>query len=288
MNNSREGLSHRAFDWLSVHARGLKFSLSARGSKPPEQFTGEGTDVLIVGNGPSLDIQALKSLDKKGLEVCFVNFFPLKSPEIFKSIRPEYLCLVDPVFSDSTTHERAASLIKLLEDSVSWDMTVITSQYNPLHFSNPHIRTYVLSKRKLCYDGQSKGLKKYVFSRYRKNIATPGMQNVMIAACFYFVNKGARRVYLSGLDMSEFKGYTVDENNDIYLSAEHYYSKEKIRSDIPRGGFYRLMGAYALMFEEFHYINEYAACRQVEIINLTPCSFVDVFEKKNWVDVFNG
>jgi len=72
----------------------------------------------------------------------------------------------------------------------------------------------------------------------------------------------------------------VDDQNRVYIDKIHNYGSERCYSTLfNKGEFYKLLKLYQIMFEQFSYLKKYADRQQVEIINLSINSYVDVFEK---------
>lgn len=261
--------------------KGIYFSMRTLLSGKREKFVEEpDKSVLIMGNGPSLantDIE--KILEKKPYVAC-VNFFPAKDKR-FMEIKPEFLCLFDPIFFKQTpsSEEKKKELFDILE-KVDWPLKIICTQGHRLSVQNENISYAHIAS----YSYYGEGLRKFRHFLYRHNLTNCGLQNVMIGAGYYFVSKKMKEIYLAGLDMSEFKMLYVGEENEVYVAAQHHYGNEKIKHSelglFKRGEFYKLLGCYVTMFEQFYGLEKYAKSQGVKVYNLTPESYVDVFEKR--------
>lgn len=237
--------------------------------------------VLIMGNGPSLNSTDMEKLKSEVSDIACVNFFPLKDERFF-ALKPQYLCLLDPVFftkSENSMETKKNELLCILE-KVDWPLKIICIQNNTLPIKNEKIKYCYLCKSAFV----GKNIKRFRYFLYRNNLVNLGYQNVIIGAGFYFVSKQVKEIYLAGVDMSEFKLLEVDEDNDICVNTQHHYGNEKIKHSelgvIKKGEFYKLLNCYVKMFEQFHYLEEYAVFQGVKIYNLSPNSFIDVFEKR--------
>lgn len=238
--------------------------------------------VLIMGNGPSLKETDIEKIAKSVTDIVCVNFYPLKDDKFFV-LKPNYLCLIDPVFFKANAEKTEQKKVELLNqlEKVDWKLTIITKQNRKLPIKNPNISYTYLNSNVL----PGKYAEKFKYFLYRKNLLGFGSQNVVIGASFYFVIKKSKVILLAGVDMSEFKMLQVDQNNEVYVNAQHHYGKETIKHSemglIKTGEFYKLLNCYVKMFEQFYFLEKFADSQGVKIYNLSPNSFIDVFEKDN-------
>ena len=245
----------------------------------------DNTTIFIMGNGPSLNEVDLNRVKRKGKIVC-VNWFPIQSSDFFK-IKPEFYCIIDPVFFDNDKDgfsEKIRQLYTILMQ-VDWDMTIITMQGFMLSINNKNLHYEYISRGSLTFTGGR--FRNYL---YRNNLASTGLQNVVNAALYFFLMKNYKEIYVSGIDMDEFKSYTVDKLNHVISELSHFYGNEIIdfteKGSIPLGTFYIWLGYYSTMLYQFAYTASFAKIQQAKVINCSLNSFVDVFEKKDWKDIF--
>lgn len=238
--------------------------------------------VLIIANGPSLNHIDISRFLNGAYDIACVNNYPFQHKE-FWTIKPRYLILVDPVYYKERpgTADIKNKLIAALEQ-VSWELLIVAPYGSGLDVKNQHIRYEWIGRDHIA---GAEVLKKYRFSLYKKRILHMGHINVVIAALYYFITNGAGKIYIAGLDMTEYKCLTVDENNDIWVESVHSYGTEWKRfmdyGILQRGELYKLLEMYALMFREFHEVSEYAKEMKAQIVNLNPESQVDVLAKSS-------
>ncbi len=232
---------------------------------------------LVLGNGPSLNNIDPFLFKEKGFSIVCVNYFPLKEEHFFE-LRPGYLCLLDPAFTDRERYNNNENTKALFDrlSKVDWELKIITYMDVVLPIQNSSIK-YIY----LC---EHVATEPYYINRryelYKKNIASCGFQNVVIGALFYLIANGCKDICVAGIDMSEFKGLFVDENNDIIVEKTHHYGNERCKFEhVGKGEFYRALGLYQKMFEQFFLISEFALDQGAKIRNLSVNSYVDVFEK---------
>lgn len=237
--------------------------------------------ILLIGNGPSLKELDLLSFKGKCKFAC-VNFFPLQE-QLFFELKPSFLCIIDPLFFDSVKDDsRVKKMIEIL-NRVSWKIVIITIQGNKFDINNTNIKYEYISCRSTKYDRNV--IRRFILAN---NYSTTGLQNVMNGALYYFVMKNYQKIYLAGLDMSEFTAFSIDERNHVLLRIEHFYGEEFVdfteNGTIQKGDFHTWLGYYSKMLDQFYYTQKFAISKGVEVINFTTNSYVDVFEKRRWED----
>lgn len=236
--------------------------------------------VLILGNGPSLKETAIDEFINDSCDIACVNYFPVRSNDFF-DIKPKYIILLDPIIFDNPDECDNPGLIRALE-KVTWNLTIVTLQGMKLSINNP----------KISYDWICRTVVDYNYMRhilkflYNRNILYSGAQNVMVGALYYFIANKAKYIWIAGLDMSEFRYMLVDENNDVWRDSCHFYVEKKesmtaLEKRIGRERYYfhDRMEDYARGFKQFYLISLYAKDCNVVVKNLSPYSYVDVFEK---------
>lgn len=266
---------------LTVFLKGIVFAFDTLVTKKKDETCRRPRkQVIILGNGPSLNDVDFSKIERKRYSVVCVNDFPFQH-DLFWTLKPDYLCLLDPVYFDKSPfyQDIRKRLLQALR-KVDWPLTVITTQSKRLPIENACLSYAWIAKNEFGGDDCLE-LRHFLYSR---NLVHFGLQNVVIGAAFYFVTKRVDTIYLAGIDMSEFKGLSVDENNEVWVESPHSYGMERssmIESGVvSRGEFYKLLSYYTLMFTQFHYLSLYAKRQHVKIYNLSENSFVDVFEKK--------
>ena len=240
--------------------------------------------VLIMGNGPSLEKIDIEAIAASGVEICCVNFFPARDSRFF-SIKPKYLCIIDPAFFVKNVGANEKALFSVLAD-VDWEMNVICLQNQNLPVQNPNL-SYIKICSSSFYDEYCP--KWFLHFLYRHDLVNCGLQNVILAAAFYFVLKRVKKLMLAGVDMSEFNAYTVDSQNNICCRSPHFYGiqKDQFKSKANGGEWYfhQVLGWYVTMFREFCVLSDFAKSVCVPIVNLSQDSYIDCIEKTEWPDM---
>lgn len=238
--------------------------------------TNSSGDVLLLGNGPSAKDIDIERICRTGVISACVNFFPNNS-DIFYSIKPRFLFLMDPrFFTDSRKNDEDIILEKKLAE-VDWEMTIVIPAGYNYNINNEKIDCFHLNTN-YYQDERSER----IFKLYDENTISPGAMNVIIAAMYFLIASGYKRILFAGVDMSEFKDIYVDENNRIFVESTHFYGKRKFYPDEVGVGKYDIheyLSFYLKMFYEFSIIAEYAKWKNTDIYNLSSNSYLDNFRK---------
>ena len=239
-------------------------------------------EIIIMGNGPSLKQINFQLINRNAYRFCCVNYYPVKN-EFFFILKPEYLCLIDPAFYDFTIKAEEENFKTLLQnlERVDWKLKIIAPNGKKINVSNPNVSYAWINTNTITYDICC--IEKWFL--YNKNLANSGMQNVVLAAMYYFLMTNFKKIFICGVDFSDFKSLYVDENNRIYVDSTHSYGTTRYYFDeIPEYGFselYKLLGAYQKMFLEASKVKQYANYKKIEIINLSQQSYIDSFRKEH-------
>ena len=249
-------------------------------------FTGPtDREVVIVGNGPSLNQIELTRLIAKNRDFACVNDFAVRS-DVFSIIKPRYYVIMDPLYFEQLgSNQRVVDLCNKIE-CVDWEMTLVLPQRALVPIQNPRIHIEYISTSEInSYNPEEL---KVLDCLYQNNLAVCGLQNVLCGALHYFIFKKFPRIYLAGCDMDEFMSYVVDKRNHVLLTTKHFYgdlvidlSERKILP-IPPGMFHKWLGYYAEMLKQFYHYSKFAEAQGVKVYNLTENSYIDCFEKIDW------
>ena len=263
-----------AFRWL------LQMFLNSDFRNHIVQEVGQN-DFVILGNGDSL-FEDIKKIDIINSTLCAVNFF-YKSP-LFKEMRPCNYVLADPYFF--TKREYIEDIIS----EVEWEMKI----YVP----------YVAWKKNKSLYGEFKDNISVIpynsiewtsfdflrFYLYKKGMAMPRCQNVLVPSIYIAINRGYKRIVICGADNSWTKTLVVDEFNRACTALPHFYDKEKIDYkpwvDINGKQFkiHEILNFLSMTFASYHMVRKYADFMNCKIVNLTKGSFIDAFERKSFID----
>lgn len=238
----------------------------------------------VLGNGPSLD--ASLHLIKEGDDTIMVNFSVLT--DLFFEIKPTYLCLADPAFFEKSDNEsietKKAQMLQKLE-AVSWDLCIVVpvgAKYDDFAVNSRWVSFKFLNNTRIDYS--IKFMRNYF---YRKNIAMPVLQNVVVAAVYIGLQRGYSKIYMHGVDSDSYKKICINENNEMVMREFHYYGHRDVNlNDSKKHGFgvgrlYKRLACEVAMFRSYVDLASYANELGISVINASPNSMIDAFERYN-------
>ena len=246
--------------------------------------------LLIIGNGPSLDIDSLQEFNcKKKGDILVVNDFGYS--EYFFRIKPKYYVLYDDYYFNlinEDINERVDLLYNTIFKKVNWEMNLII----------PNVRKSFFLKSKFKFSSLINVI--YIncipftgfdFIRSQlllRNLTIFPVRNVIVASIFLGINLRYRNLFLFGVDHDIIKDLTVDKKNNVKLSIRHFYSQssEPIIWYDSAGIKYTMAKALEdilIMFRGYEELQKYAVKRRSYIVNMNPNSFVDAFPKQKAV-----
>lgn len=230
--------------------------------------------LVIAVNGPSFRLDKI-SYFKEEADFLFVNDFAIKERELFFQYKPRFYGLLDPTYYD-INHKDYKKIYEVLH-LINWDMTIICFSYQNMEIHNSNIDFYKITPIK--YKGKF-NLLTYFFAS--KNIAAYGFSGVLEGSIFAALINNYKKIYLIGADNNIFLEFNVDIDNNVYRDYKHFYGSEKIivtGSQIPKGHLYEYFFGIYSNFKNLYDLSILAKKLNAQIINTTPDSFIDVFEK---------
>jgi hypothetical protein len=246
----------------------------------------------ILGNGPSLKDDLLYNLDflidKK---IFVVNNFA--TSDYYKIIKPKYYVFADPAYwsliETSEVVKSCKTTLEIIRDNTDWEMIILVPSNAlknrvlcDLFKRNKFVRlvdynTTVISK---------KGFECINYFLFKKSLAAPHVQNVLISSIYVSINIGFSEVNILGSDHSWTKELFVNDKNQVCTIDNHFYDATKVkynvftRIDNSVYKMHEILRDYALMFEGYHQLKKYGDYLRVKIYNRTENSFIDAFERK--------
>jgi hypothetical protein len=241
---------------------------------------------VILGNGPSLGkslIEYEKELQETPL-IC-VNLFALTKD--YETLKPKYYVMHDPGlwFSEGDLTKKIGAAIK---EKTKWPITI----YVP----------YKARKSKFIQDLESqfvtvsfynysifKGFQSLANYLFKKNLAMPQCQNVLVASLFLAINIGFKNIYFIGADHTWHENLIVNQDNILCIKDVHYYDEG---TEIRHKPFYKglhvkdtfkvaeIFETWAKVFKGYGVISEYSKYTNTHIFNASEVSFIDAFERR--------
>jgi len=253
----------------------------------------EFDECVILGNGPSLSESLQNHLNILNNRQLFcVNYFSIT--DYYEKIKPEFYIINAPeIWSDDLDERRRTHFNQIFEEisiKTTWGLILflpalskrsrIFREYiKPLLLKNKHIGFSFYNPTPV------EGFKWIKFRLFQINLGVPRPHNVLIPGIVIALNLGFRKVFLLGADHSWLKEISVDENNTVLINQKHFYNlgSSKAKAMYSKSGQDRKLHEVLLKlvysFEGYFILKEYADRLGASIINATPGSFIDAFER---------
>lgn len=236
--------------------------------------------IIIMGNGPSLrdaienHLDVLMKYPRMG-----VNLSAL-APD-FKTLRPDYYILADIAFFLKNKTGKVPALWEAL-GAVDWPMTLfLPTRARKMQEvkrlpANITVKYYNLTP--------AEGWHFLTHTLYDSGLAMPRPRNVLIPGIMNAMREGFSRIALIGADHNWSRTLWVTERNRVVSVQPHFYKDddaelrraEEIFAGVHIADVYE---NYAIAFRSYFDVKPYAERKGVEIVNVTPESFIDAFPR---------
>lgn len=247
----------------------------------------------ILGNGPSLKYDLDVNLDFLKQQKTFaVNLFVKSS--FYVVLKPKYYVLADPNFwirtglaNKSKAEEVTLSTLRDIRTNTNWELIILAPYDAKMYFTdffsgNKFIKIVCFNSTVIPVEGID-SITNFLF---KKNFASPRIQNVLIGAVYTALNIGFKEINLLGADHSWTKELVVNDNNQVGCVDDHFYHEETpsfrlyTRYDGVDYKIHELLRDFAYMFEGYYILKKYADYQDAIIYNRSRGSFIDAFERK--------
>lgn len=241
-------------------------------------------ELVILGNGPSLNETMNDHAEfLRNRDLLAVNF--AANTPMFTEFRPQFYMLTDPVFFTRMDMENVQNLWRNFATIVNWDMTLfiptsakINKQWKELLNTNKHITISTYNMTPV------EGLHWFENIAYQNRWGMPRPRNVLIPSIMQGIAMKYKTVYVAGADHSWLKTLSVDDENRVVSIQPHFYKEakseeERIRVDYMKVKLHEILESMCIAFRTYHTIRRYADHKGVNIINITPNSYIDAFPK---------
>lgn len=256
-----------------------KMLLQSRKTHLPKAPAGQS--IVILGNGPSLN-QTIEqhAAQLQQMHTMAVNF-AANTPQ-FTQLKPRYYTFIDPLFF---APQPTAAVKQLLENiaAATWPITLIVPRkqapkLKSLTTQNPNITIAPIN---------TVGIEAWPWLEnlaFRTQLAMPRPRNVLIPAIMAALAMKYQKIYIAGADHSWMKTLSVNQQNNVISVQPHYYtesSAEQKRVDTLYQGLHlhQVILSFHIAFKAYHTLQRYALTTPSQILNITPGSMIDAFER---------
>ena len=245
-------------------------------------------ECIILGTGPSLRDYLVKNSNSLKDKYCLVvNNFSLTSA--FVEIKPAYYLVLDPNFwqedVDTSIEQYRQTVYNAINERCDWNMTLFISIRAKKFIKKLRLRDNI----HICYFSGIIviGFDAVKYFLYKKNWGFPESENVLVAAIFLCLNMGYKKIFLLGADHSWHKQICVSNDNNVYITSDHFYDKRqppvciyyKDGQKTQPFKIHELFQQWSNVFKQYHDLNRYASHLGAKVYNASKVSYIDAFER---------
>ncbi len=231
-----------------------------------------------MGNGPSLNYCINQDAGKfKNSDLIAINFFG--NSEYFKTLKPIFYVLQDELFfirfNDHQLSNQIADLRNIL-NSIDWKMVLFVPIKSK---SSDFIQSLKNPNISLCFINYTpvKGFNSLENFFYKNYLGMPIPESVIISAIFLAININYKKIHLYGVEHSWLKNLSIDQNNNINVSLNHFYNS--ISDTDEKRSLSEFLLSQSRLFESHMRLQYYAKSCGVKITNHTVDSYIDAYER---------
>ncbi len=264
-------------------------------SKIPQKLSVDkkSRECVLLGNGPSL-AQSLKEhpefIDRRSL-FC-VNFFAVS--QLYERLKPSIYVIAAPEIGMKKVRnsllEKYADLFVTISQKTEWPLWLYLpfSLRRSTFFKNNIRETLSRNqniKVRFFNNTPVEGFWRFCSFFFRLNLGMPRPHNVFIPSIFLAINLSFPKIYLLGADHSWLKEIYVDETNNVMIRQKHFYDADNstprpmLKKGKDKRRLHEVLIKFVYAFEGYFILEKYARSRKVKIINATPGSYIDAFER---------
>lgn len=235
--------------------------------------------IVILGNGPSLNDTVTSATDFLAThDLLAVNF--AASTPLFNQLRPNYYLLADPHFFKALDQPNVAKMWEAIAN-VDWDMHLFV----PVNAVMPPLPANSKLTISRYNTTPVEGFASIENLLYRSATGMPRPRNVLIPSIMAAIGMGYKHIYLAGADHSWTRTLSVDDNNNVVSIQPHFYKEDdrevqRSRTEYMHYPLHTIMYSFYVAFKSYFTIARYASHRGIEVINITPGSFIDAFPRQ--------
>jgi hypothetical protein len=246
---------------------------------------------VVVGNGPSLFASLEGHVEWLSETPCWcVSTFA--STPFFERIRPQYYVFADHAWWEDVVSSEIADLRRTtyreIEQRTKWPMTLFfPAEAGATEYFRRSIAR--LNNVAISFFNSTRltSFNPVVFELYRRQLGIPTGGNVLISALYLALTVGLRQIYLVGADHSWLEDMRVNDDNVVCLRQKHFSSDDRVELKPfekfhDASEFYTMSEALRVLadlFNGYQEISKYAQRLGAHIVNATPNSYIDAFDR---------
>lgn len=270
-------------EWFALVVSLLRIILlSDKHANVPEPANKE-REIIIFGNGPSfkdlIDNHSDFWMDKDRL---MVNYSVCS--DYFDIVKPDHYLIADPGFW--LNKDKEERVFGALRDKTTWDLNLFmpavsfkSKSWQKMIAANKHIKVYVHNTTPV------EGPEFFTRWAYNKGYGVPRPHNVLIPSLIISLRMNYKRIYLSGAEHSWIRDLGISYDNRVIMNFSHFYDNgkpdKKEMAQYAAVPLFQVLYHQYIIFKSYMQIEKYAKDREQKIINITPGSYIDAFEREN-------
>jgi hypothetical protein len=239
--------------------------------------------VIVLGNGPSLRTTIADHRDFLMSHDRIAVNFAANAPEFFE-LQPTGYVLADPHFFDGISTD--PNVAKLWDNirSTRWPMTLFLPA-NRKEFVK-EMRLSDTPNLTISYYNLTpvEGCKSLSHRLFHYGLGMPRPRNVLIPSIMLAISEGYGTIYIAGADHSWTRTLWVDEDNRVVSIQPHFYQdneeeKKRVATEYHNYPLHQILQSLYIAFRSYFDIADYAKTKGIDILNITPNSFIDAFPR---------
>lgn len=266
----------------------IKIALKSRKCSPLPSDLKNPDELVILANGPSLNDTVAHHADFLSDKTLLVVNFCATSP-MFEQLRPQLYLIADPLFW--IVDEKREKLFGALAEKTTWPMHLfiparahVDKKWSEIIAANPNIRTVIYNTTPV------EGFRPLTHFVYAHGLGMPRPHNVLIPSIAEALRMPFRKIYLAGADHSWLPEISVTDDNQVLMHQKHFYDQGKSKAEtvsqenLNTARLHTILYHMHVAFKSYFILRDYAQRRNREIINITPGSFIDAFDRMKLTD----
>lgn len=243
--------------------------------------TDANREIVILGNGPSLNSTITNHRDflmsKDRLAVNFAANAP-----VFFELKPTAYVLADPHFFNSINSDPNVTKLWNNINATDWDMQLLLpAKFHSFVQSRNFAENISIEFFNLT---PVEGFKTVRNVLYNAGLGMPRPRNVLIPSIMLAMRMGYGKIYIAGADHSWTQTLWVDDENRVVSIQPHFYEdneseKKRVATEYLTYPLHHILQSLYIAFRSYFEIADYARRRNINIINITPESFIDAFPR---------
>jgi hypothetical protein len=253
------------------------------------KFSKSNENLIILGNGPSLDkdLEKIKILSKSSDFFCVNNF---SCSELYEKFKPNKYLFMDDYFFSNEAHEdwilKRNETFKNINNKTNWKIQIFIPSHANIQIFRSRIKNSNIQFIKFNTTGIINKSLKSTFMYFNTGLFGPFQGNVLIYAIYFGIWSKYKNIRIFGADLSLQENILVDQKtNDLFMNFKHFgnqSTREKFMKNPKKIDSFKMHEFLYLSAETFHahyILNKYAKSKKINITNNSNYSLIDSYSR---------